>query len=84
MGANISTFVDTVIAALLLRNPAAANLVLLQMLSVSLISLLVLLTFFKRFQRYILAAALWLNEQKIRLLFFVAVLLGTPLILIFT
>jgi len=84
MGANISTFVDTVIAALLLRNPAAANLVLLQILSVSLISLLVLLTFFKRFQRYILAAALWLNEQKIRLLVSVAVLLGTPLILIFT
>ncbi|MBS3751024.1 MAG: hypothetical protein KGY39_05900 [Anaerolineales bacterium] len=84
MGSNISTFLDTVIAGLLLRNPEAANLVLVQTLSVTIISLLILFFIYRPFQKAILRSALWMNEKSSRLLVFSAVLFLIPLVLIFT
>ncbi len=83
MGSNISTFIDTIIAGLLLRNPAATNLVLVQIISVLIVSLLILAAFYRRFQRFTLGAAFWLNDSKIRLIGFLLILVIVPIGLIF-
>jgi len=82
MGCNISTFIDTVIAGLLLRNAAAANLVVVQIISVFVVSILILVFFYRKFQNIVLDAALWLNAKKIRLTGFVVVLILLPILLI--
>ena len=83
MGSNISTFIDTVIAGLLLRNPAAANLVLVQALSVTIISLLILFTVYNPFQKFSINSAMWLNEKKSRLIIFLLFSFLIPVLLIF-
>lgn len=82
MGCNISTFIDTVIASLLLRNPQATNLVLVQTLSVLIISLLILIFFFRRFQTLTLQAALWLNKNRFYTAAFLFILLLLPLLFV--
>lgn len=58
MGANITTFIDTLIAGALLANPIAATIVLIQMLSVGAVSLLILVIGFNYYERLIA----WLME----------------------
>lgn len=82
MGCNISTFIDTVIAGLLLRNPEATNLVIIQAISVLVISLFILVLFFRRFQNFALKASIWLNANIVRRLVFLLVLLLVPLVLV--
>ncbi|MFQ5985885.1 MAG: hypothetical protein ACE5KQ_00815 [Thermoplasmata archaeon] len=81
IGANITTFVDTLLVAFLLSNPDATNIVLLAMLSVGAVSVLVLLVY-----RWYSKALLWLFHYTFhnnRALFGFAILLvGVPLILV--
>lgn len=79
MGCNISTFVDTLIAGLLLRNPTAADIVLVQMISVLLVSIIILATVYRRFEQFALGAALWLNRDRRRLAGFLVAILALPL-----
>lgn len=83
MGCNISTFIDTLIAGLLLSNPEATNLVLIQIISVLIVSLIILILFFRRFQNSALHTAIWLNGNKTRMLVFLLVLFLVPLVLVF-
>jgi Na+/phosphate symporter len=46
MGANITTFIDTLIAAAMLSNPTAITIVLVQIVSVTIVSLTIILFFF--------------------------------------
>lgn len=82
MGCNVSTFIDTVVAGLLLRNAAAANLVLVQIISVFAVSLVILLVFYHRFQNVTLGIAMWLNADKLRLSGFLVVLILLPLLFV--
>ncbi|MFQ5837970.1 MAG: hypothetical protein ACE5HJ_04230 [Thermoplasmata archaeon] len=81
MGANITTFVDTLLVAFLLANNTAMNLVLVAMLSVGAISLLVLLLY-----RYYSKALLWLFHWTFHsnraLAGFVIVMVAAPLLLL--
>lgn len=83
MGANITTFIDTLIAALSVGGPAAFMIVLIEMVSVTLVSLLVLLTCYGPFKNGIL----WLQEKiaasKLSLAAFVGVIMVIPLGLMF-
>jgi Na+/phosphate symporter len=83
MGANITTFIDTLVAALIAGGPAAFTIVLVEMLSVAVLSLAVLLLAYAPFAR----AVLGLQEQIIRssrgLAIFLAVILVVPLLLLF-
>ncbi len=54
MGANITTFIDTLVAALIQGGPRAFTIVLVEMVSVTILSLLVLLLFYRPFERAIL------------------------------
>ncbi len=55
MGANVSTFVDTFLAALLIGNPAAMGVVAAEMISLAAVSLLLLIVGFDQYQRLTLA-----------------------------
>lgn len=83
MGCNISTFIDTLIAGLLLRNPAAAGIVLAEMSSIVIVSAIVLLFFFASYERSILRFVKWLINDQSRLIAFFALLLIIPLALLF-
>lgn len=82
MGCNISTFVDTLIAGILLRNPGAIKIVLIQMLAVALISMLVLAFAYRPFERLALRLAVWLNHTRTRLAGFTLIALMLPLLLL--
>jgi sodium-dependent phosphate cotransporter len=81
MGANITTFVDTLLAAVLLNNPPAFTVVLVAMLSNALISILILLTFYPSYQRAMLKFAAWVTASNRNLAIFMAVILIIPLFL---
>ena len=78
MGANITTFIDTLIAAILLGNPLAIKIVLVQMLSVALISLVILSTNFRLYERLIQNMAIQINKRSINLLVYILLILGLP------
>jgi len=81
MGANITTFVDTLMAAVLLRNPAAFTIVLAEMVSVALVSVLVLALAYRRYERGVLRSASWLTASNRNLGVFMLAILALPLIL---
>jgi solute carrier family 34 (sodium-dependent phosphate cotransporter) len=54
MGANITTFIDTLVAALIQGGPRAFTIVLVEMVSVTILSLLVLILCYRPFERAIL------------------------------
>jgi sodium-dependent phosphate cotransporter len=83
MGCNISTFVDTLIAGLLLRNVNAASIVLAEMLSIAMISSIILLFFYPFYERNILRFVLWLDGETRRLVIFFMVIFIVPIVLLF-
>jgi Na+/phosphate symporter len=82
MGCNISTFVDTLVAGLLLRNRVAAGIVLAEMVSIVIVSAIVLLFFFRPYERVVLRFVAWLTGARQRLLGFFVLLLIIPLALL--
>lgn len=82
MGANVTTFFDTLLAALLLQNPEAVAIVLAQMAAIALVSVVLLLTVFRRYERWMLAAVAWLTDRPRNLTLFVAAIFAVPLVLI--
>lgn len=82
MGCNITTFVDTLIAGLLLRNVQAAAIVLAEMISVTIISVLILLLIYAPYERMLLRLVEWLNARRRRLVGFFAVIFLIPLALL--
>jgi Na+/phosphate symporter len=79
MGCNISTFIDTLVAGLLLRNPNAAGIVLAEMLSIVIISAIILILFFRLYERLVLRFVVWMSHGRKRLLVFFALLFIIPL-----
>lgn len=82
MGANITTFVDTLLAAVLLGNPQAFTVVLVEMVSIALVSMLLLLTVYGRFQRGVLVLTHWILAKHLRLACFMFIILLAPLALL--
>ena len=82
LGANITTFVDTLIAAALLANPAAVTVVLVQMLSVTLVSLLILTTGFRMYERLLERLVTKIGARRTHLLAYIGIIFLTPLMLL--
>jgi Na+/phosphate symporter len=82
MGANITTFIDTLIAALIVGGPAAFTIVLIEMLSVTVISLLVLLFAYRSFERTMLRTQQWITSSNQTLAIFLGIILLIPLLLL--
>jgi Na+/phosphate symporter len=81
MGANITTFVDTLVAALLLNNPQAFTVVLVEMVSVAVVSLAVLLLAYAPYERGVLRAAHAIGRTRRSLAVFLLVIVGAPIVL---
>jgi Na+/phosphate symporter len=83
MGANITTFIDTLFAALVMSGQAAFTIVLVEMVSVALVSIIVLLTMYRVYERVTIAVLDLIMHDNRTLGAFVAVMLVTPLVLLF-
>ncbi len=81
MGANISTWVDTLVAALLLNTPRAFTIVFTEMAVGGSVSLIVLLFFYKPYSRAILAAARAVTHSRRGFALFLGAILVVPLVL---
>ncbi len=81
MGANITTFIDTLVVGVLLANPAASSIVVVQMLSLSLVSVVVLVGFYRRYERGVLRMVSWATEENWNLALFIAAILLVPILL---
>jgi Na+/phosphate symporter len=82
MGANITTFIDTLFAALVMSGAAAFTIVLVEMLSVAIISLIVLLGFYRSYAHGIVATLDLVMRNNRTLGAFLAIMLVTPIVLL--
>jgi sodium-dependent phosphate cotransporter len=83
MGANITTFIDTLFASLLLNSPRAFTIVLVEVVCVSFFSMLILLFLYRPYQRGMNRLLDLVLASRWSLLAFVAVLVAVPLLLLF-
>lgn len=81
MGANITTFVDTLFASVLLGNPEAFTIVFAGMISIATISLVIMTTTLRRYERIMLNGVSWASESNRNLAFFLLVAVLLPIIL---
>jgi Na+/phosphate symporter len=82
MGANITTFVDTLLAAVLLGNPPAFTIVLVEMISITAISILILAIAYRRYERGMLNLVAWVTAGNRNLALFMAAIFVVPIILL--
>ena len=82
MGANITTFIDTLMASLFMNNPASLTIVLVEMLSVSSVSLLIMGLIYRPYERQILNLANRITATRRGFSLFMILLLGLPLALL--
>ena len=78
MGANITTLADTLVAAMILGNPVAVQIVLAEAIAVSIVSLFYLALLYGPLTRGIMALDEWVVSSNRRLWFFVAILFVLP------
>jgi len=83
MGANITTFVDTLVAALLLNNPPAFTVVLVEMVSVAMVSLVILVLIYRPYERAVLSLVEFISVSRRNLAIFLLVIVGIPVALMF-
>lgn len=81
MGANITTFVDTLVAALIVAGPAAFTIVLVEMVAVTFVSLAVLLLAYHRLERLLIHLQEGVMADWRAMALFVAALFCVPLAL---
>jgi Na+/phosphate symporter len=82
MGANITTFIDTLVAALIVGGAAAFTIVLVEMVSVAILSLIVILFFYHAFQRSILRLQDAIVRHRRTLAAFLVVMFIIPVMLL--
>lgn len=81
MGANITTFIDTLLAAMLLQNSAAFTIVFIEMLSILIISAAMLLSTYRFYHSAILKSVAWITASNRNLAIFMISILVMPILL---
>jgi solute carrier family 34 (sodium-dependent phosphate cotransporter) len=81
MGANITTFVDTLLAAVLLNNPSAFTIVLVEMVSITVVSVVILATVYARYERSTLRFVGWVTASNRNLAAFMFAIFSMPIFL---
>ena len=84
LGANITTFVDTLVVAFLVNHPAAFSIVLCAVVVITLISLPIVFLFYHPYERLLDTTATAICSRKRFLALLVALILLVPLLLAFT
>jgi Na+/phosphate symporter len=82
MGANITTFIDTLLAAVLLNNPPAFTIVLVEMISITIVSIIVLAFLYRPYERSMLALSTSITSNNTYLAIFMIIILVIPLTLL--
>jgi solute carrier family 34 (sodium-dependent phosphate cotransporter) len=82
MGANITTFVDTLVAAALLSNPEAVTVVFVQMISVLFVCLIIFLTSYRFYVRTIERIVRTIGKSRFNLFVYLLLIFGIPFILL--
>jgi solute carrier family 34 (sodium-dependent phosphate cotransporter) len=82
MGANITTFIDTLLAAVLLSNPPAMAVVLVEMVSMTLVSIIVLALIYNFYNELMLNTVEWLVNDNRHLAGFMFLILIVPLLML--
>jgi Na+/phosphate symporter len=83
MGANVTTFIDTLLAAVLLDNPMAFTIIFVNMVSITLVSALILATVYRRYERVALAFVSWATTDKRNFGLFMFAIIFIPVFLMF-
>lgn len=81
MGANVTTFIDTMFAALLMDNPGAFTIVLTSMVSIAIVSIILLTTIFHRYERAVLGLVNWVIAKNRNMLLFMLIIFAIPITL---
>ncbi len=81
MGANVSTFIDTLLVALLLNNPLASTVVVVQMASIAIVSLTMLILLYGPYERLTLRLTSHIVGNNRSLIVFMLIILIAPIIL---
>jgi len=81
MGANVTTFVDTLVASMLINHPPAFTVVLTEMLSVALTSVVILLVSYRGYERLVLELVSRVTRGRRSLAIFMLALVGAPIVL---
>jgi hypothetical protein len=82
MGANITTFIDTLFASVLLGGDVAFTVVLTQMVSIAAVSALLLTLFYRPYSAGVLASARWVTARPRHFATFLVAIVGVPLVLL--
>ena len=82
MGANVTTFVDTLLAAALLGNPTSFTIVLAGMISISIVSIAVLGTLHQPYRHLLLNFVDWITAKNRNMALFMITIFVVPLILL--
>jgi hypothetical protein len=82
MGANITTFIDTLVASLFMNNPASFTIVLVEMLSVTIVSLLIMAFIYRPYERHVLNIANRITATRRGFSLFMLLMVGVPLLLL--
>lgn len=83
MGANITTFIDTLVAALIIGGAAAFTIVFVEMMCVTFFSLVILLLCYRPFARIVLGTEAFIVSSTPRLIGFLGLIFAIPLVLLF-
>jgi Na+/phosphate symporter len=81
MGANITTFTDTLLAAMLLDNAWSFTIVFVQMLSITAVSVIILSTAYRRYERAMLSLVASMTASDRNLALFMAIIFVAPIAL---
>ncbi len=82
MGANITTFIDTLLAAVLLNNPEAFVVVLVEILSMTVISILILMVAYRPYEHAMLGFVHWTTASNKNLTIFMISIFALPIFLL--
>lgn len=82
MGAGVTTFIDTLFAAVLLTDPQAFTVVLVGMVAVTLVSLLLLMTIFRWYEHWVLRSVAWTTANNRNLTIFMLAIFVVPIVLL--
>lgn len=83
MGANITTFIDTLLAAVLLGNPPAFTVVFVEMSSITIVSIVILALMYRWYERTMLTLTNGIMSSNRNLALFMFTILIIPVLLLF-
>lgn len=82
LGTNIATLIDKLLPALLVNRPLAVTIILVEVVSVSAVSLTILLFFYRPYERMILNVLDWVVASNRGVALFLTVMVAVPIVLL--